>query len=87
MNTALQTELRSSKKYLPIVELEQRQEHAQLLGQQITVLVNYAGQLYQIGQGTVEMVNIDNEVEFSTFDGHKTFQPSTRQTISITVRR
>lgn len=88
MKTALTTELQVSKKYFPVAELRAQEESSQLLGQHIAVLINYAGQLYEVAQGQVEEVNINNEVEFPLYGlGGPLYKPSSRSRISITVRR
>jgi hypothetical protein len=89
MKTALVPELRNSKKYLPVAELQAHEESSQLIGQQIAVLISYAGQLYEVGQGTVEEVAINNDIEFGGVGpyGQQLYKPSSRSRISITIRR
>jgi hypothetical protein len=83
-------DLKTPKKYFPVAELERVREESALLGQQIQVMIVYAGQMYQVAEGFVEMVNIDNDIEFEPLhfgDTQTRLKPTSRSTISITVRR
>lgn len=84
--TALQVELRSPKKFMPIAELQRVEEQGAVLGQTVQVMVVVGGQMYQVAQGIVESLTIDNEVSFDQFGVQKTLKPISRQAIRIVVR-